>query len=393
MQTFRVRRCWYRPILGARIGMVLAVALFGATRSTLIAAQPVHAPVQPAIPQTARTSLPERLSDAEFWRLVSDISEPGGFFRISDNYTSNEREVGRLFTMLRDVGVSGGVYVGVGPEQNFSYIAAIRPAMAFVVDIRRQAVMQHLMFKAMFELSTDRADFISLLFGKPRPAGIDSAMPIQKIWDAYWPVVSDSAAAARNYARITDLLTRKHRFKFTAEESAQLESVFYAFYSYGPSISTRGAPGGRGGGNGATFADLTGYSFDDAGQPQSFLSTEENFTVVKGLHERNLIVPVSGDFGGPKAVRAIGDYLQKHGGVVSAFYVSNVEQYLFGDAKQGAFYDNVATLPVSEKSVFIRPYALRRGTASEALCPITAFLSAAKAGRVYSNNEVLMCVR
>ena len=389
MQTLRVQaRGGYLAIRSARIAVLLTLAAAGATRSSVIAAQTAQAPAQ-----QARTSLPERLNDAEFWKLVSDISEPGGFFRITDNYTSNEREVGRLFTMLHDVGVSGGVYLGVGPEQNFSYIAAIRPAMAFVVDIRRQAVMQHLMFKAMFELAHDRADFISLLFAKPRPAGIDSATPIQKIWDAYWPVVSDSATAAKNYANIIDLLTRKHRFKITADETAQLESVFNAFYYYGPSISTRGAPGGRGGGNGVTFADLTGYSFDDGAQPRSFLSTEENFAYVKSLHDRNLIVPVSGDFGGPKAVRAIGDYLQKHGGVVSAFYVSNVEQYLFGDGKQGEFYDNVGTLPVSDKSVFIRPYALRRGTVSEALCPITAFLSAAKAGRVYSNNEVLMCVR
>ena len=44
----------------------------------------------------ATVALPTRLSDAEFWKLVSDISEPGGYFRITDNFTSNEREVGRV---------------------------------------------------------------------------------------------------------------------------------------------------------------------------------------------------------------------------------------------------------------------------------------------------------
>jgi hypothetical protein len=41
---------------------------------------------------SARTAaeLPARLSDTEFWKLVSDVSEPGGYFRITDNYTSNE---------------------------------------------------------------------------------------------------------------------------------------------------------------------------------------------------------------------------------------------------------------------------------------------------------------
>jgi hypothetical protein len=265
--------------------------------------------------------------------------------------------------------------------------------MAFIVDIRRQAVMQHLMFKAIFELSNDRADFISMLFGKPRPAGIDRSTPIQPIWDAFWTVASDSVLAARNYVRIVEQLSARHHFTFTSEESEQLQSVFNAFYWYGPTISTRGAPGGRGGGNGVTFADLTGYSADDSGRVQSFLSTEENYAYVRGLHLKNLIIPVSGDFGGPKAIRAIGAYLRRHGGTVSAFYVSNVEQYLFQDGKQQAFYDNVATLPVDEKSVFIRPYSLRRGTATESLCPIAAFIGAAQAGRVLSNVDALACVR
>ena len=144
---------------------------------------------------TAVAALPTRLSDAEFWTLVSEISEPGGYFRITDNYTSNEREVGQLLRRcFATRSVQGGVYLGVGPEQNFTYIAAIRPEMAFIVDIRRQAVMQHLMFKAMFELSPDRADFISLLFSKPRPAGLDRSTPIQRIWEAFTPVATDRDA-------------------------------------------------------------------------------------------------------------------------------------------------------------------------------------------------------
>ena len=368
-----------RPML---FGLVLAIG------ASLVVMQ------APASAQQAATtsSLPERLSDAEFWTLASDISEPGGYFQITDNYTSNEPEIGQLFTTLRDTGVHGGVYIGVGPEQNLTYIAAIHPAMAFIVDIRRQAVMQHLMFKAVFELSKDRADFISLLFSKPRPDGLDEATPIQQIGSAYTPVATDATAMARNAARSSTQLTKTHGFTFTDSESAQLESVIDAFAEYGPSISTRGAPGGRGGGNGATFADLTGWSLDGTGQPRSFLATEDDFRYVKQLQERNLVVPVSGDFGGPKAIRAIGGYLKKQGGTVSAFYVSNVEQYLFQDRKQRAFYDNVATLPLNNASVFIRPYSLRQSrTMARALCPIAGFLGAVSEGRVQSNFDSLAC--
>jgi len=375
----------------AAAGLLLIAGLLWATPPAPMAARAGTA-------RSAAGALPDRLSDADFWALESDISEPGGYFRITDNFTSNEREVGQIFTMLREAGIQGGVYMGVGPEQNLSYIAAIRPVMAFVVDIRRQAVMQHLMFKAVFELARDRADFISLLFSKPRPAGLDETTPIQKMWEAFTPVVTDSALAAKNAARIVDCLTKTHKFTFTAEESGQLESVMAAFVAYGPMISTRG-PGGAGGrgsmgGTGGTFSELTGWSPDATGQPQSFLSTEEHFRTVKTLEDKNLVIPVSGDFGGPKAIRAIGAYLLKQGGTVSAFYVSNVEQYLFQDGAQGAFYNNVATLPVTDKSVFIRPYALRGfGGAPQALCGITGFLGAVSGGRVYSNNNALACAR
>jgi hypothetical protein len=348
----------------------------------------------PRVRQAAQpVALPTRLDDADFWKLVSDISEPGGVFRIADNFTSNEGEIGRVFTMLRERNVRGGVYLGVGPEQNFTYIAAIRPAMAFILDIRRQAVMQHLMFKAVFEMASDRADFISLLFAKPRPAGIEATTSIQQIWNAFMSVPADSAAGARNYGRIVERLTKTHRFTFTADESAQLESVFQAFVNYGPSISTRGQSGGAGG-NTLTFADLTGWATDAAGQPQSFLASEDDYRYVKSLHEKNLVVPVSGDFGGPKALRAIGAYLKAQGGTVSAFYLSNVEQYLFQDVKQRAFYENVATLPLAESSVFIRPYSLRRGTGGgQSLCGMPGFLRAFTAGRVFSNNDALACVQ
>jgi hypothetical protein len=347
---------------------------------------------QTASAQGAKSAatLPGRLSDGDFWDLVSSISEPGGYFRIVDNFTSNEIEIGRLFPRLEAGGAQGGVYLGVGPEQNLTYIAALRPTMAFIVDIRRQAVVQHLMFKAIFELSHDRADFISILFSKPKPAGIDPKADIQQIWESFDRVRTDPAATEKNHTAIVDRLTETRRFKLTSEELSQLDLLLNAFVQYGPSITTNS--GGRGGGgNNRTFEDLTGWSLDDAGQPQSFLSTDEHFQIVKALHEKNLIVPVSGDFGGPKAIRAIGAYMREHGAVVRAFYVSNVEQYLFQDGKDSAFYGNVSTLPLNDTSIFIRPYAMRQPNNFEPLCGIVKFLAAAKAGRAVTNNQALSC--
>jgi hypothetical protein len=378
---------WSRTLGGGATALALTLGAW-------LLAAPVRIVAGTARQAAAGQSLPERLSDAEFWSLVSDISEPGGFFQISDNYTSNEMEIGRIFGALQDRGVRGGVYLGVGPEQNFSYIAAIHPAMAFIVDIRRQAVMQHLMYKALFELARDRGEFISLLFSMRRPEGIDDTTPIQAIWAAYDPIPTDKAGAPKISERVVEHLTKTHGFALTADEVEQVESVLAAFVRFGPDISTRGAPRGSQTGNGSTFSDLTSWSLDAYGKPQSFLVSEDHFRFVKSMQERNLIVPVSGDFGGPKAIRAIAKYLQKQNATVSAFYLSNVEQYLFQDSKQNAFYDNVATLPVDATSVFIRPYSLRRGgNTSLSLCPIGGFLTEVSEGRIRTNNDALACGR
>jgi hypothetical protein len=355
--------------------------------------------------QATARPLPSRISDSTFWRMVTDISEPGGYFRLTDNFTSNEMEIGELSSMLRSSGINGGVYIGVGPEQNLSYIAAIRPKMAFVVDIRRQAVVQHLMFKAMFELAKDRAAFLTLLFARPRPEGIDSSTSIQKIWELYKAQPPDTALARSIVSQIERKLTKEHGFALTVDETTQLKSVIEAFQYFGPNITTQsGSGGGRGGGfgGGRSFADMTGFSLDASGQPQSFLSTEDNFRYVKSIEDRNLLVPVSGDFGGPKAIRAIGAWLKTQDATVSAFYVSNVEQYLFQDGKSQAFYENAGTLPVDATSVFIRPYSMRRfgrgggfnndpNNPVRSLCPIQEFLKAAAAGRVMSNDQALAC--
>ena len=248
--------------------LIVSIALVPLTACTRAPVNPgpanpapvAAAPAVQSRPSAARTvapsdALPSQLSDAEFWKLQADISEPGGYFQIRDNFTSNEMEVGALFTMLRESSVAGDVYMGVGPEQNFTYIASIRPRMAFIVDIRRQAVVQHLMFKAFFELAKDRADFISLVFAKPRPPGLDTTTSVQALWDAYRNIATDSALAARNYTRVTKHLFETHGFTFTQDERETLKYVFDAFYGYGPSIATRGFANGRGDGDIAARAD------------------------------------------------------------------------------------------------------------------------------------------
>ena len=109
-----------------------------------------------------------------------------------------------------------------------------------------------------------------------------------------------------------------------------------------------------------TYRDLV-TATDEAGVPRSYLATEQNYLQLKAMQERNSIVPVVGDFAGPKALREVGQVHSGHDATVSAFYVSNVEQYLYQDGVFSAFARNVATLPLDSSSTFIRSVSSRFG--------------------------------
>src|SRR5262249_29413188 len=81
---------------------------------------------------------------------------------------------------------------------------------------------------------------------------------------------------------------------------------------------------------------------------------EESFRFVKEMQRKNLIVPLVGDFAGPKAIRTVARYFRDHQATVSAFYLSNVEMYLLASPQWKSFCANVAALPVDQSSTIIR---------------------------------------
>jgi hypothetical protein len=307
------------------------------------------------MPLILSAEIPTRLTDAEFWQLIQNVSEPDGTFR-SDNLLSNEMVFARLLPELTAQTKPGGVYLGVGPEQNFTYIVGMKAKMAFITDIRRENLHLLLMYKALFELSKDRAEFISLLFTKPRPPGLSATSTIPEIMNAFWNVpTADEAAYDANLAAIHRHLTQTRKLPLPQSDIAGVTAVYRAFYFYGPAMNYSASISLLNiGGGGATYKDLMTQT-DSKGQFLTFLGSDENFRYMKDLEERNLIVPVVGNFSGPKAIRAIGEYLTSRKVVVSAFYVSTVEPYLKRDGSFPAFCANVATLPMDDASVFIRP--------------------------------------
>jgi hypothetical protein len=295
--------------------------------------------------------VPARLSDQDYWRLISDFSEPNGYFR-SDNLLSNEIWFQYIVPDLVGYLKPGGVYLGVGPEQNFTYIAALKPRMVFIIDIRRGNLHTQLMYKALFELSTDRADFVSLLFSRKRPEGLTASSTVQEIFSAVANAPRTEETYKENFKRIVELLTKKRHLPLPKEDLDGIDYVYGNFYTYGPSISYNSSQGGGGRGNMSTYSSLM-TTTDGAGQARSYLASEALFGVLKDLEMKNLVVPVVGDFAGPKAIRAVGKYLKEQGVTVTAFYLSNVEQYLGQSGVWQSFCNNVASLPLTDTSTFI----------------------------------------
>src|SRR5262245_26019009 len=107
--------------------------------------------------------------ETPFATQIERLSEAEGTFD-TDNLISNERSYLHVVPALLSAGVSGGAYIGVGPDQNFSYIARIRPTVAYIIDVRRDNMLLHLLLKALFARAPDRVAYLSLLTGRSPPA-------------------------------------------------------------------------------------------------------------------------------------------------------------------------------------------------------------------------------
>ena len=329
-----VRSGWRQLLAAVVLGLILIVA-----------------PRPDASSNQTQQKPPDSLSALEFSRLVREVSEEGGYF-FSDNLISNETPYLTVVDKLRQLAAGGGAYIGVGPEQNFTYIAKLRPRIAFIVDIRRQAMIQHLMYKAIFQLSPNRLQFLSRWLSKPLMKDAPSPDDSINIMLAYFNKTSgDEQAYAANLAAIRKTIQDDFQFVLSPRDQASLEDVYKSFRERG--LDTAFTLNGWSDGEFPTLSEVI-LQPDQNGKLGNFLASREDYDFVRGLHLKNLIIPVVGDFGGKKALTAIGDYLRKSGLTVTAFYASNVEQYLFEDGSFTAFANNVRKLPITERSLFIR---------------------------------------
>lgn len=305
---------------------------------------------------TAPAQSPHTVADSirDFGALIGRLSESGGYFD-TDNLISNESSYLHVIGALDRYGVKGGAYIGVGPDQNFSYIARIRPRVAFLLDIRRDNMLQHLMFKALFAKSRNRMEYLALWLGKRAPANVE-AWTTRSIADivAYLdstPATTATGAAARKL--VLDEV-RTMGVTLAAADYATIERFHQEFIGAG--LSLRFTSAGRAPQPYYPTLRQLVLERDMEGKEASYLAREADFKIVKDLQRRNSIVPVVGDLGGTKALTAIGAYMKQRGDKLSAFYSSNAEDYVLRDGNFATFARSIAALPRDANSVFIRSY-------------------------------------
>ncbi len=335
-----------------------------------------------------------------FASLVARLSEPGGDFG-GDNLISNEQSYLHVMTSLEQSRVTGGAYLGVGPDQNFSYIGQIKPAVAFLIDIRRDNLLLLLLFKAIFAQAPTRVEYLCLLTGRAPPAAPETwaTATIDRI------VTYLDAAAALPDARQTQIRARLEQMlkgfgvPLSAADLATINGRRREFVYSGLSLAfaVRGRPPAP---YYPTLRTLLTET-DRSGRQVSFLASEPSYQFVRGLQARDLVIPVVGDVSGPHAMTAIAAEMAARQTPLSAFYISNVEQYLFGDGTFPAYVDNLKRMPRDARSTIIRsvfpsgfrgllPGAVPGSYSASLIQPLNQMLADIAAGRTRSYFDLVL---
>jgi hypothetical protein len=298
-----------------------------------------------------------RISAAQFGQYIDELSEPEGYFD-TDNFISNETSYQHVIPELRRRVKPGFVYVGVGPDQNFAYIAHTQPSLAIIPDIRRQNMLEHLLYKATFDLAASRAEFLAMLFSRDPPY-VNSGANLAALLRAIRNARTSEARYRSNFEQIRNRLLKGYGLNLSDSDLKKIEYVYRTLHEEG--LDLRFSSIGRNNAmNYPTFESLL-LQTDRAGQQQGYLSTEELFLWMKRFEAENRLIPIVGDFAGPKAFKAVGAFLKKNGLMVSTFYTSNVEYYLFEGPQWRSYLENLRALPMTDDAVFIRAYFSNAG--------------------------------
>jgi hypothetical protein len=211
----------------------------------------------------------------------------------------------------------------------------------------------HLMFKALFQRSSNRLEYLSRWMGRVPPAGV-------RAWDGASIdsvlALVDSLPVDSSLSETDSLLAAVRRFgvPLEATDSETIRRFHGTFIREGLDLrftSTGRSPRFFY----PTLRELI-LQRDLQGNRANYLATEAAWRFLKDLQARDRVIPVVGDLAGTRAFPAVGREVAARGERVSALYVSNVEMYIWRDGTFRNFASNAARFPRRENSVIIRSF-------------------------------------
>lgn len=291
---------------------------------------------------------------SQMGELIATLSEENQYFD-TDNLISNESSYLHVVSMLEAEDLKGGVYIGVGPGQNFSYLAASAPELAFIFDIRKDNVLLHLMHKALFTLNESRVNYLAMLMGFPLTSGrtdedvddinlivasLDAANPEGGSVEAHWTAIEaelrtyGAGLEEADYIRVRQLYSEFVRMGFDLRFTSHNRPP----QSYYP-----------------TYRELI-LERDENGRQASFLASGDRYRRIRNMQLEDRIIPVVGDLSGDKAVLALEEYLKANNLEVMLVYTSNVEFYLMMRGRFDQYATQISELPRAPGALMIRSY-------------------------------------
>lgn len=281
--------------------------------------------------------------DQPFARVAADLSEPESG-PPAENLLSNEDSAFRVADRVAALAPPGGVYLGVGPDQNFSLIAPSRPRLAFIVDFRRRNALLHLAHKALMLQAPSRAGYLARLLARA-PGPLPTDPTADQLVAAFEGVPLDRARLDAEVRGAADVL--RPLGAVADAEWPDLAAIRRKLA--GPGLNGR-------------FLALPMYptfaqqlrARDHAGQPGHFLARESSYQFVRAMQRGDRLIPLVGDFAGAGCLPRLADWLRARALAVSAFYLADVEFFLVRAGRYPAFAANLRRLPWAPGAVLIR---------------------------------------
>jgi hypothetical protein len=323
--------------------------------------------------------------DLSFRKLIDSLSvlEVGP---PADNLMSNEDSFPRICSDIQQHVSKNGIYLGVGPDQNFSYIAHTQPRLAFILDHRRRNLLLHLVHKALFGLSPDRISYLNRLTAR-QPKLSSADLTIDQLIARYRAVSFNNdwlSAVIDEVVRVLEPYSIVRHDEWSALATIQAKLA-------GPGMNAR-------------FLALPIYptlellirTQDRLHRPAHFLTQEVLYQRVRELQLRDCILPLTGDFADSVTLPRLARWLRMHQLTLSFLYISDVEFFLLRSGRFDSYVQNLSLLPWSASVQIARtstreithPARVAGDHSTTTLEPITSFLERAHRGLIQSADDL-----